>query len=252
MIYRYLALCLPCPKITRLPTLKVNASRPADLPPSQGGRYAGFGSTPSPSSSHPSFGLSSAAAPTLADLQSDPVAALGKGWSLFSSVVAGATRAVNSTVIQPGLEKATDPNFRAGVFNYVNESTKNANEWSKTQLGVDVGGIVGNVASNVATTGRGAYSSLAGPNGGQSGYGRPQQYGGLHDEDEEGSALYADGGDDAFFHEFNQQAGSSSNSTSTPMFGGKPSSSAAKAAVAPPPPPKPKADDWNDDEWKDF
>ena len=42
---------------------ETNATRSADLPPSQGGRYVGFGSTPSPppQNSHPSFGLSSAA-----------------------------------------------------------------------------------------------------------------------------------------------------------------------------------------------
>ena len=34
-----------------------NADRPADLPPSQGGRYQGFGNTPS-LSEHPSYGLS--------------------------------------------------------------------------------------------------------------------------------------------------------------------------------------------------
>src|SRR5262249_39213561 len=46
---------------------KLNESRPDHLPPSQGGRYTGFGSTPAPTP--PAFNLSSSAAPTLSDLQ---------------------------------------------------------------------------------------------------------------------------------------------------------------------------------------
>lgn len=67
-----------------------NANRPLDLPPSQGGRYTGFGSTPAPSE-QPSFALSSAAAPTLSDFQENPTTALSKGWSLFSAAVMGAS-----------------------------------------------------------------------------------------------------------------------------------------------------------------
>src|ERR1700761_3787973 len=43
-----------------------NAQRPEDLPPSQGGRYSGFGSSPSPPPpSSEAFSLSSQALPTL-------------------------------------------------------------------------------------------------------------------------------------------------------------------------------------------
>lgn len=172
---------------------------------------------------------------------------------MFSSVVASATQAVNSTVIRPSLEKATDPNFRAGIVNYVSESTKNANEWGKSQLGVDVGGVVGSVASNVAATSRGAYSSVSGNNPASRGYGRPQQYGGYdHDED---SALYADAGDDDFFQDFNKQTSAPASSGSSAVFGGGASASSSKptnVAPSPAPPNKPKNDNWNDDEWKDF
>lgn len=210
-----------------------NASRPVDLPPSQGGRYAGFGSTPAPaSSSHPSFGLSSTAAPTLADLQADPVAALGKGWSLFSSAVAGATRVVNSTVIQPTVERVSDPTFRAGVTQYVSESAKSANTWSKSQLGVDVGSMVGNLKSGVGSTGRGQYSSVDGG----------QQYHGFDDEDGT-SALYADAGDDNFFHDFEHDTSSKPAGTTTQL--------GASSSVEPPATKK-KDDDWEDNEWKDF
>jgi len=43
------------------------------------------------------------------------VAALGKGWSIFSAAVMGAAKAVNETVVQPGLERATDPNLIESV-----------------------------------------------------------------------------------------------------------------------------------------
>lgn len=211
---------------------QANSSRPADLPPSQGGRYAGFGSTPAPGPSHPSFGLSSAAAPTLADLQTDPVAALGKGWSLFSSAVAGATRVVSSTVIQPTMERVSDPAFRSGVTQYVSESAKSANTWSKSQLGVDVGSMVENLKTGVAGTGRGQYSSL---NGGQQ----------HHDfDDEEGtSALYADAGNDDFFDEFGTDSSKPAANSSAPQAtSSKPTSKANK----------PKDDEWEDSEWKDF
>jgi ADP-ribosylation factor GTPase-activating protein 1 len=148
----------------------LNASRPDDLPPSQGGRYQGFGSTPSPDprSSDAAFGLSSRAAPSLTDFQQDPVAALGKGWSLFSSVVASASRTVNESIIQPGMERVLDPEFQANVKGYASEAGKKvtqvgsaANEWGKSSLGVDVAGQVTDVAgqlgwSNRSTAGYGA------------------------------------------------------------------------------------------------
>ncbi|KAF8309587.1 ArfGap-domain-containing protein [Clavulina sp. PMI_390] len=207
-----------------------NAARPDHLPPSQGGRYGGFGSTPTPPpSSHPSFSLSSGAAPTLADLQADPMAALGKGWSLFSSAVAGATRTVNSTVIQPTVERVSDPTFRAGVTQYVSDGAKSANSWGKTQLGVDVGSMVQGFTSGTgANSSRGQYSSINHANDFH-GY-----------DDEEGtSALYSDAGDDDFFHEFGKGEL-------------KPAATQPKPSTAVPVSAKPKKDEWDDGEWKDF
>lgn len=216
---------------------KVNESRPVDLPPSQGGRYTGFGSTPTPpASNHPSYGLSSSAAPTLNDLQQNPLGALSKGWSLFSAAVVGAGKAVSENVIQPGVEKVTDPNFQASVKGYMTEAQKKAaavggtaNQWSKQQLGIDVaesvGGVVGTVKDKVM--------------------GDPQRngYGALAlDNDSETSGLYQDGDDDDFFGEFShgrQQSGVS------PLQ----ASSAQPPAAIPAVPAK--KNDW-DDEWKDF
>ncbi|OXG89719.1 ADP-ribosylation factor GTPase-activating protein 1 [Cryptococcus neoformans A2-102-5] len=85
-----------------------NATRPDHLPPSQGGKYSGFGSAPEPdvASSHPSYSLSSHAAPTLDEFQRNPLGALTKGWGLFSSAIVSAGREINNSVVQPGLDRA--------------------------------------------------------------------------------------------------------------------------------------------------
>lgn len=211
---------------------QANASRPADLPPSQGGKYQGFGNTPPPPST--SYGLSSAAAPSLSEFQENPIGALGKGWSLFSSALAGASRVVAENVIQPGMEKVMDPNFQAGVRGYVSEASKRATEvgrsanvWTKNTLGVDVaeqvGGVVGTVKDKIG----------GGPQ--SRGYGVVQS-----SHESETSALYQE--DDDFFQQYDSSPTthnqSSLNGQSSLATGG--GSSAGK-----------KQDDW-DDEWKDF
>ena len=213
---------------------QTNASRSADLPPSQGGRYQGFGNTPTPppGAQHPSFALSSANAPTLADLQENPGAALSKGWSLLAAAVIGASRAVSENVIQPGMERVMDPTFQAGVRGYVSEAGKRAGEvgrsanvWGRSTFGVDVadtvGGVVGNVRERVG--------------------GGPQQrgYGALGMEhEEESSALYHDDDDFFDFH-------SGSSQQNAPAQAAPPTSSTAVHRT-----PAKKADDWDD--WKDF
>ncbi|THH16415.1 hypothetical protein EW146_g4228 [Bondarzewia mesenterica] len=214
----------------------VNASRPDHLPPSQGGRYQGFGNTPSPQldSQHPSYGLSSRAAPSLAELQENPMTALSKGWSMFSSAVVGASRVVNQSIIQPGVERVTDPNFQAGVRGYVSEASRragevgrSANQWSKSQFGVDVAGQVGGVVEGVKE--RVGVNSPS-----KRGYGLANQH-----PEEETSALYNDGDDDDFFGEYSQGVSSS-----------HPPSSSGLGSSQQPTAPSKKADDW--DEWKEF
>lgn len=212
---------------------QANAARPTDLPPSQGGRYQGFGNTPSPPSpsQDPSFGLSSAAAPSLSDFQDNPSAALSKGWSLFSAVLAGASRAVNDNVIQPGMERVMDPNLHASVRGYVSEAQRHAqaagqtvNEWSKTQLGVDVADHVSGVVSTVKDR------VGAGPSA--SGYGSLATH-----DDAETSALYDDTND--FFHEYSSASTTSNTSKPPTTHASNPGGGKAK-----------KDDDW--DEWQDF
>lgn len=80
-----------------------NASRPDDLPPSQGGKYAGFGNTPAPSQSN------QGAAPNFEELQKDPVAALTKGFGWFTSTVSKTAKNVNDGYIQPTASKVGNP-----------------------------------------------------------------------------------------------------------------------------------------------
>ena len=211
---------------------QINASRPDNLPPSQGGKYQGFGNTPSPpsDSQHPSFGMTSVAAPSLTDFQENPRAALSKGWSLFSAAVVGASRVVSENVIQPGMEKVNDPNLQASVRGYMSEAQKraaavgqSANQWSKNQFGVDVAEHVGGVVDGVK-------ERIAGPE--RSGYGSLAQ-----DHDGESSALYHDDTDD-FFTEFSD--GPKTEEPYSTLYG----SSTAPAV------PK-KGEQW-EDEWKDF
>ncbi|KAH6915095.1 ArfGap-domain-containing protein [Coprinopsis sp. MPI-PUGE-AT-0042] len=229
---------------------RTNDSRPEDLPPSQGGKYSGFGSTPTPAApQHDSFALSSANAPTLTELQENPVAALSKGWSLFAAAVGGAAKVVSENVIQPGVEKVTDPNFQATVRGYMTEAQKkaamvgsSANEWSKHSFGVDVADTVGGVAR---TMGGGAPS--------RQGYGQlsmtsPNEFG-------DTSGRY-DTPDDDFFSSFDsppsqQQAptsnlGTSAVGSSAISRSASSTGSVTKAKKAP----AKKEDDWDD--WKDF
>ena len=211
---------------------QANASRPEDLPPSQGGRYQGFGNTASPpsDSGSPSFHLSSRAIPTFSELQDNPISALSKGWSFFSSTVSGATRAVNQSIIQPGIERATDPNLQASVRGYVSEAGKyaeglgkTANNWGKDQFGVDVG-------ERVTTTVRGI---SGGPE--RQGYGSvPTQY------PEETSGLYQD--DNDLFGEYKDMS-PTTTSSNPPLPAGNTSTSTVK-------PTAPKKENWDD--WKDF
>ncbi|KAM0282684.1 hypothetical protein ACHAQH_002881 [Verticillium albo-atrum] len=82
-----------------------NASRSDTLPPSQGGKYAGFGSTPMPSARDDS------SAPTMDELQKDPMAALTKGFGWFTSTVSKTAKTVNDGYIQPTAKQLAESDF---------------------------------------------------------------------------------------------------------------------------------------------
>jgi ADP-ribosylation factor GTPase-activating protein 1 len=80
-----------------------NAQRPDDLPPSQGGKYSGFGSSaPRPQREEQT------ALPKLEDLQRDPVAAISKGFGWFASTVTKTAKTVNEGFIQPTAKQVCD------------------------------------------------------------------------------------------------------------------------------------------------
>lgn len=90
----------------------INDNRPTDLPPSKGGKFQGFGSTPAPTSNNNnSNGGGSLAGFTLDALQTDPIGTFTKGWGLFSSTVAKSVKEVNETVIQPGVKQLSEQDY---------------------------------------------------------------------------------------------------------------------------------------------
>ena len=165
------------------------------------------------------------------------MAALSKGWSLFSSAVVGASRAVSENVIQPGVERVTDPTFQANVRGYVGGAGRRAgqvgssvNQWGKTQLGVDVAGQLGGVVDSV----RGHIGG--GP--ARSGYDSVYSGGSL---EEETSVLYHDhDDDDDLFSEYHDAGNRHSDATSAQVGATKAGTEPAKSSGG-----------W-DEEWKDF
>ena len=89
-----------------------NATRSENLPPSQGGRYAGFGNTPAPTGQHD-------ASLDVNDILNDPAAALSKGWSLLSTTLVAGANMINENVIKPTAATVTDPEFQTKVGGYV-------------------------------------------------------------------------------------------------------------------------------------
>ncbi|KAJ4165050.1 hypothetical protein LMH87_006697 [Akanthomyces muscarius] len=83
-----------------------NASRPDDVPPSQGGKYAGFGSMPASNKSS-----SNNALPNFDDVQQDPFAAISKGFGWFTSTVTKTAKTVNDGYIQPTATKFAEGDF---------------------------------------------------------------------------------------------------------------------------------------------
>ncbi|TQN69665.1 Electron transfer flavoprotein subunit beta, partial [Colletotrichum shisoi] len=98
-----------------------NASRPDDLPPSQGGKYAGFGSSPMPEKKDGGI-------PTVDDLQKDPVAALTKGFGWFTSTVSKTAKTVNDGYIQPTAKQLAESDFAKQAQRVAQQSARNAQE----------------------------------------------------------------------------------------------------------------------------
>lgn len=94
-----------------------NDKRPDHLPPSQGGKFTGFGNTPAPSTSSQGAAAGTAggsfAGFTLNRFQEDPLGTFSKGWNLFSSTVAKSVNEVHELVIKPGFQNLQESELSA-------------------------------------------------------------------------------------------------------------------------------------------
>ncbi|KAL5348893.1 ADP-ribosylation factor GTPase-activating protein gcs1 [Pseudogymnoascus australis] len=94
----------PAPYFSKLG--EANAARPADVHPSQGGKYGGFGSEmPAPARGD--------GPPGLDELQRDPVAALTKGFGWFGGMVGKTARQVNEGYITPAAQRLAEADLAA-------------------------------------------------------------------------------------------------------------------------------------------
>ncbi|KAI9745523.1 MAG: Zn finger-containing GTPase- Activating Protein for ARF [Claussenomyces sp. TS43310] len=102
-----------------------NAARPADLPPSQGGKYAGFGSAPPEPVRDPST------LPGFDDLQKDPVAALTKGFGWFTTTVGKTAKNVNDSYIQPTAQRLAEADLATQARKTAEQLAKTAQSGAK-------------------------------------------------------------------------------------------------------------------------
>ncbi|KAH6635161.1 hypothetical protein B0J18DRAFT_487287 [Chaetomium sp. MPI-SDFR-AT-0129] len=104
-----------------------NAQRSADLPPSQGGKYSGFGSSaPRPQRDN------NQALPGFDDLQKDPVAALSKGFGWFTSTVTKTAKTVNEGFIQPTAKQLSESDFAAQARVAAAQAARSAQAGART------------------------------------------------------------------------------------------------------------------------
>ncbi|MDI1492348.1 MAG: Zn finger-containing GTPase- Activating Protein for ARF [Ramalina farinacea] len=88
---------------------EANAGRPEGVRPSEGGKYAGFGSSFTPEPQRQGAQQAGGGAPpALNEFQQDPLGALGKGLGWFGGVVGKAGKSVNEGWIQPTAQKIAE------------------------------------------------------------------------------------------------------------------------------------------------
>ncbi|KAL1851197.1 ADP-ribosylation factor GTPase-activating protein gcs1 [Paecilomyces lecythidis] len=85
-----------------------NSTRSASLPPSQGGKYTGFGGgLPVTAQKEP------AAIPGIDDFQKDPMGTLTKGFGWFTSTVGKSVKTVNDSYLQPTAKQLAESDLAA-------------------------------------------------------------------------------------------------------------------------------------------
>ncbi|SCU93207.1 LAFA_0F15214g1_1 [Lachancea sp. 'fantastica'] len=83
---------------------KKNSLKSDSLPPSQGGKYQGFGNTPANPQKNDDLNGKMATL-SLDNLQKDPLGTFSKGWSMFSNAISKHVEDVNDTMIKPGVQQ---------------------------------------------------------------------------------------------------------------------------------------------------
>ncbi|KAM0755819.1 ArfGap-domain-containing protein [Meredithblackwellia eburnea MCA 4105] len=115
-----------------------NETRSEDLPPSQGGKYTGFGSD---GGYNPSRGTSSRALPGLDDIRDDPMSALSRGWGFLGSALSQASKTINESVVQPTMERAADPALSSQLSGYLSKAGSALSEGARVGGGALASGL---------------------------------------------------------------------------------------------------------------
>ncbi|KAI2898595.1 hypothetical protein CBS11852_3529 [Aspergillus niger] len=89
-----------------------NSSRSESVPPSQGGKFTGFGGG-MPVTNTPKSSGSGAAIPGFDDFQKDPMGALTKGFGWFATTVGKSAKTVNDSYIQPTAKTIAESDLAA-------------------------------------------------------------------------------------------------------------------------------------------
>ncbi|XP_057970357.1 probable ADP-ribosylation factor GTPase-activating protein AGD6 [Malania oleifera] len=107
-----------------------NESKPDDIPPSQGGKYVGFGSTPPPSQRNNPQG----------DVLKDTVSVVSQGFGRLSLVAASAAQSA-ANAVQAGTKEITSK-VRDGGYDYKVNETVNVVTLKTSEIGQKTWGIM--------------------------------------------------------------------------------------------------------------
>ncbi|KAI7378557.1 ADP-ribosylation factor GTPase-activating protein 1 [Hortaea werneckii] len=212
-----------------------NAQRSADLPPSQGGKYSGFGSGPPPTSS------SSNNNGWQDDFQKDPLSSITKGLGWLGSNFSKQAINVNKAYIQPGMKSFQEGDFASNAQRNL-AGLGNTAQSGLMGLGEQFNRFVDPEHENGGTNNRAGGGSNTKPEKadfwdsfGQAPSGPPQEKRGFWDD-------FASAGEQAAQQKQQQMQGAGSGSTSIGTSAMKAGGPAGQGAAAR----KEEGDGWGD------
>ena len=135
-----------------------NATRSDALPPSQGGKFTGFGGglPPSPPGAGSRSSMAGGGVPGLDDFQKDPMGTLTKGFGWFTSTVGKSAKTVNDSYIQPTAKQVCSSSLLMFMAAYLLIHTQIAESDLAAQARVQATYL----GQNVQTGARGAADSF--------------------------------------------------------------------------------------------